>query len=145
MKKLMLLAASSLLAGCTQTVHMYPIEGPLSEIKPLPEIKAIAQGVEGNTGKLSFTRPDGVSCSGRWSSAAPQMAGVVSSSLFTSYGTAAGFGVVSGPAPGVNRGQAFGTCSNNATFEVEFYTGSGTANGYGLAKDKDGNVYKLIF
>lgn len=145
MKRFFVMCGGALAAACSQTVHMYPIEGPLSEIRPLPEIKAIAQGVEGATGEFSFTRPDGVSCSGRWSSAAPQMVGVVSSSLFTSYGTAAGFGVISGPAPGVNKGQAFGTCSNNATFEVEFYTGSGTANGYGLAKDKDGNVYKLIF
>jgi len=29
--------------------------------------------------------------------------------------------------------------------QVEFYTGSGTANGYGVAKDSANNIYKLIF
>ncbi len=29
--------------------------------------------------------------------------------------------------------------------QVEFYTGSGTANGSGVAKDKKGNVFKVLF
>jgi hypothetical protein len=29
--------------------------------------------------------------------------------------------------------------------QVEFFTGSGTANGSGVAKDNKGNVYKVLF
>lgn len=29
--------------------------------------------------------------------------------------------------------------------QAEFFTGSGTANGYGIAKDSRGNVYKMLF
>lgn len=36
-------------------------------------------------------------------------------------------------------------CSDNTRFDVEFFTGSGTANGYGIAKDTNGNVYKMLF
>lgn len=140
-----LVTASLALSGCTQTVYMYPIDGPMSEVQPLPEIVATAQGVEGNTGRFSFTRPDGFTCAGRWSSAAPQASGMVTTSLVSQYGTAAGFSTFLGPRPGVNRGEAFGTCSNSSTFEVEFFTGSGTANGYGVAKDSEGNVFRLIF
>ena len=46
---------------------------------------------------------------------------------------------------GVNKGQAFAICSDNVTFDVEFYTGSGTASGFGLAKDSQNNIYKLIY
>ena len=29
--------------------------------------------------------------------------------------------------------------------EAEFFTGSGTANGYGVARDSNSNVCKMIF
>jgi hypothetical protein len=39
-----------------------------------------------------------------------------------------------------------GRASGNAiSSEAEFLTGSGTTNGYGVAVDSDGNVYKLLF
>jgi hypothetical protein len=73
------------------------------------------------------------------------MGAVTTTSLFGQYGAITGIGVMSGPAPGVNRGEAFLTCSRGSTLQAEFYTGSGTANGYGIAKDSSGNVYKMIF
>ena len=111
--------------------------------RPLPVISAKADGILGNTGDLSLSLPSGENCTGKWSSAAPQM--VATSTLMTQYGGVAGYAVTSGPAPGVNRGEAFVSCNQGTTMQVEFYTGSGTANGYGLAKDSLGNVYKLIF
>ncbi len=29
--------------------------------------------------------------------------------------------------------------------QVEFYTGSGSANGSGVAKDNNGNIFKVLF
>jgi hypothetical protein len=134
-----------LLTACSTTVNMYPIEGPLSRVQPLPVIIANVDGIASNTGSFKFVTPNAVSCSGRWSSVAPQAVSSTYGTLFTQYGSVAGFATTVSNLPGVNKGQAFGTCSNNDTFDVEFLTGSGTANGYGIARDSAGNVYKLIF
>lgn len=133
--------AGSWLSACSTTINLYPVQGPLAAQRPLPVIVATADGITGNTGNLSMTLPDGETCSGKWSSAAPTYAGSVS--LIGQYGGIAGFGV--GIVPGVNKGQAFVTCSGGTTLEAEFYTGSGTANGYGVAKDSKSNIYKMIF
>ena len=134
-----------LVGSCSTTVNMYPIEGPLSLQSPLPILIASVDGITSNTGSFSFSLPDGSKCSGTWSSVAPQMISSSSTSLFGRYGSIAGFSITASNLPGVNRGQAFGVCTNNERFDVEFLTGSGTANGYGLASDTAGNVYKLIF
>lgn len=74
------------------------------------------------------------------------MSSVTTGSLIGLYGATAGFtSATSGNLPGVNRGQAFATCSRGTTVEAEFLTGSGTANGYGIAKDSGGNVYRMLF
>jgi hypothetical protein len=36
-------------------------------------------------------------------------------------------------------------CQSGNQLKVEFLTGSGTANGTGIAVDDKGNVFKLIF
>jgi len=116
-------------------------EGPLAAKKPLPSIVATVDGITNNTGGVTMSLPNGETCSGKWASAAPQYAGTVS--LLTQYGAVSGF--ATGIKPGVNRGEAFIACSQGTTMQAEFYTGSGTANGYGVAKDSNGNVYKMIF
>jgi hypothetical protein len=136
---------SVLASGCSQPVTLYPVQGPLSKQQPLPTIAAQADGILGNTGDLSLTLPDGEACRGKWSSAAPQQVSVSTGSLFSMYGSAAGYGVTAGNVPGVNRGEAFLTCDRSTTIQAEFFTGSGTANGYGVAKDSRGNIYKMIF
>jgi hypothetical protein len=137
----------ALLTGCSasQTVTFYPVSGPLSKQVPLPVIKAKADGITGNTGPLTLTLPNGEACKGQWSSAAPQQVAVSSGSLFTMYGPAAGYSVTAGNVPGVNRGEAFMACDQGTTVQAEFFTGSGTANGYGVAKDSSSNIYKMIF
>jgi hypothetical protein len=47
--------------------------------------------------------------------------------------------------PGINRGEAMAVCKSGNRLQVEFYTGSGTASGLGVASDDKGNVFKLIF
>lgn len=145
-KQVLGIAASLMVAGCSVGIDMYPVEGPLSQIRPLPIAKAVAEGITGNSGKLSVTMTGGEKCQGRWSSVAPRYAGTSSGSLLTTYGAAAGFTATqTGIVPGVNRGEAMAVCGGGRTIEVEFYTGSGTASGYGVARDSDGNVYKLLF
>jgi hypothetical protein len=135
------------LGGCSssQIVTFYPIKGPLAAQVPLPVAKATAEGITGNTGPLTMTLPNGEACTGQWSSAAPQQVAVTSASLFTLYGPAAGYSVTAGNVPGVNRGEAFMNCDRGTTVQAEFYTGSGTANGYGVAKDSSNNIYKMLF
>ena len=133
------------LGGCSTTANLYPIQGPLSKTVPLPVVTAHVDGITSNTGGLGMTLPDGEICKGRWSSAAPQFATSVSGSLWGRYGSVAFSGSAIGPVPGVNRGEAFLTCVRGTTIQAEFFTGSGTANGYGIAEDSRGNVYKMIF
>jgi hypothetical protein len=47
--------------------------------------------------------------------------------------------------PGVNRGEAILVGNRGTVIHVEFYTGSGTANGIGVAKDNQGNIYRVLF
>lgn len=145
MQAIVIAATAFALCGCSTQVNFYPVEGPLTAQRPPPVIVATADGITGNTGNLTLTLPDGEKCAGRWSSVAPQFAAVSSTSLYGRYGSAAGFSVISGPVPGVNRGQAFMTCAQGTTIEAEFFTGSGTANGHGVARDSKSNVYKMIF
>lgn len=121
------------------------MKGPLSTQTPLPIAKATADGITGNTGPLTMTLASGEVCSGQWSSAAPQQVAITAGSLLTLYGPAAGYSVTTGNVPGVNRGEAFMSCDRGTTIQAEFFTGSGTANGYGVAKDSSNNIYKVLF
>ena len=47
--------------------------------------------------------------------------------------------------PGVNKGEAVLVGDRGTVIQVEFYTGSGTAYGTGVAKDNKGNIYKVLF
>ena len=88
---------------------------------------------------------NGEACTGEWSSAAPQQVAVTSASLFTTYGPAAGYSVTARNVPALNRGEAFMTCDRGTSIQAEFFTGSGTANGYVTAKDDANNIYKMLF
>ena len=132
-------------AGCTATASLFPVEGPLSEIQPLPVIKAKATGVTGNSGKMELTMPDGEYCEGRWSSAAGAGITISSGSLIGTYGSVYGSGFSVSPGRGQNPGVAMLTCDQGRVINVEFITGAGTANGFGFAKDNKGNVYRVLF
>ena len=135
-----------IVAGCSTTAYLYPVSGPLSKSAPPPVLTANVNGITGNTGTGSLVLPDGETCDGRWSSAAPNYSSSVSGTLWGLYGSVVGFsGTATGIAPGVNRGEAFFVCGKGTTIKAEFFTGSGTANGYGVAEDNRGNVYRMIF
>lgn len=145
-KTLLLLATSLILGGCSITATMIPVEGPMSQLRPVPTLKVLVKGVQGNSGDLSFALPDGDKCSGRWASAAGAGVTVGGANLIGQYGSTylTGFSVSTGT--GQNPGQALATCATSGrTVQLEFVTGAGTAHGYGIGKDNDGNIYRFVF
>lgn len=150
---LIVLLGTLICAGCTATAHLYPVEGPLAKTVPLPVLQAKADGITGNTGGITLTMPDGEVLQGRWSSVAPQQVTFSSgtatasaqSGLATVWSQVYGSGFSISNRPGVNRGEAMLTGPKGTVLQVEFFTGSGTANGNGVAKDNRGNVFKVIF
>jgi hypothetical protein len=139
-----LVAIAFALCGCSSSrlVNLYPVQGPLAAQKPVPVIVGNAEGISGNTGTLTLALPSGELCSGKWSSVAAE---VTSSSLLGRFGSTAGFPIRTGPLPGVNKGQAFFACAQGTSIEAEFLTGGDTGNGYGVARDTQGNIYKMLF
>jgi len=141
------------LASCSITANLYPVEGPLSKVVPLPVIPAVVSNVTSDSGPIELTMPDGEVCKGRWSVVAPKFAavgthsttGTVSSGIDQAFLRVHGTSVVRGIQPGINRGQAMVTGTRGTVMEVAFLVGSGTASGYGVATDNHGNVYKLLF
>lgn len=134
-----------LMTACSTSVSMFPAEGPLRKTTPNPVLVATAKNITSNSGKFSVTYPNGDKCIGRWASIAPQMVSTSWGNLFTQYGTLTGVSLSNTSLPGINRGEAIAICESGNRLQVEFYTGSGTANGLGVAKDEQGNVFKLIF
>jgi hypothetical protein len=134
-----------LITGCSTTATLFPTSGPLKDMRPLPVISATVEGILNNTGPFKLTYPNGDVCEGRWASIAPQMVSVGWGSIFNKYGSLAGVQTSVANLPGVNKGEAMAICASGNQVQVEFYTGSGTANGTGVGKDELGNVFKLIF
>lgn len=107
----------------------------------------------GNTGGISLTLPDGELCKGRWSSIAPMSvgfsaataSGTATNGMASVWTTVYGSGLSVRNLPGVNKGEAMLVGDRGTVIQVEFYTGSGTANGTGVAKDNKGNVFKVLF
>jgi len=135
------------LTGCvtTATVSMFPTDGPLKSEKPAPVLKAVAENIISNSGPFRVEYPNGDRCEGQWASIAPQMVSVGWGGLFGKYGGIAGISASAVNMPGINRGEAMAVCKSGNQVQVEFFTGSGTANGVGVAKDEHGNIFKLIF
>lgn len=152
-KLLIALGLFTALAACSTTANMYPISGPLAEQHPLPVLQVKVNGITGNSGELSTTLPDGETLAGKWSSIAPMSYGMttgtasgsVTDGMNTVWATVYGTGFSSSNVPGVNKGEAMLVGTKGTVMHVEFLTGSGTANGTGVAKDNRGNIYKVLF
>jgi len=140
-----ILALLPLLAGCSTSISMFPAQGPLRNDTPNPVLIASADGITSNSGRFTVTYPNGDECVGRWASLAPQMVSTGWGSLFTKHGSITGVSFSTTNMPGINRGEAMAVCKSGNRLQVEFYTGSGTASGLGVASDDNGNVFKLIF
>jgi hypothetical protein len=138
---------SGVLQGCSSstTASLFPVEGPLSKSNQPVSIVAKVGGIFGNSGPFEVVLPVNIVCKGKWSSVAPTFSESSNVFLLTKYGSISGTSQSSGIVPGANKGQAYAQCSDGNSLNAEFVTGSGTANGYGFAEDKKGNVFKLIF
>ncbi|MGD1925045.1 MAG: hypothetical protein ACFB03_12785 [Paracoccaceae bacterium] len=117
----------------------------MAEGNQIQELVGNAHDVHRNTGALDLTLPTGAKCSGKWSSVVPQFSTITSTSLLGTYGSIVGLSTTTGSVLGVNRGEAIAVCSDGTRIEMEFLTGSGTANGVGIARDTNGNIYKMLF
>ena len=140
-----LAAAIMTTGGCALTATMVPVEGPLSQVRPVPVLRVRADGILGNSGKLSLTMPDGDRCQGRWASAAGASVTFGAASLLSQYGTTylSGYSISMGS--GQNPGQALVVCDAGRVLQIEFVTGAGTTSGFGIAKDNEDNLYRLVF
>lgn len=118
-------------------VHLYIVSGPLAR-SGVAEIPGVVSST-GMSGRFGFVRPDGVKCQGNWSTVTVEA--VSNTSLLGQYGAAAG---VSTNSTNVGRGQAFGVCDGGGSFQAEYYAGRANA-GAGVARDSDGNLYRLLF
>ncbi len=145
MNTLKMIALSAVLAACSTTARLYPVEGPLSQQAPTTVLSAVVHGITGNNGALALTRADGSVCTGEWSSAAGVQTTFGAGSLFTQYGAVYGSGYAVTSGGGQNPGRAVATCPDGTRFDIEFVTGGGTANGFGFARDTTGNVYRVLF
>ncbi len=145
LKIVYLLLLTLALSGCALTATMVPVEGPLSQQRPAPVIQVKADGIMGNSGNIVFAMPGGETCKGRWSSAAGAEVTVGAASLISQYGSTvlSGYSVSTGR--GQNPGQAIATCPQGRTVQLEFVTGAGTAHGFGVGKDNEGNLYRFVF
>lgn len=109
--------------------------------------------VERNSGTVELTLPSGELCQGNWSVTAPRVrgsaihssTGSISSGLNNDFVQMHGTSFIDIAAPGVNKGQAMLVGNAGTILECAFLVGSGTASGYGTAKDNKGNIYKVIF
>lgn len=143
MIRALLLLPVVLLCSCTITADLYPVEGPYAQSQPVPVLKAKVHGVLGNSGKIDLRMPTGELCKGRWSSVAPASSGI-------NVGVNVSIGAASPDwkdmiQPGKNRGEAYLIGDRGTTLEVVFFTGAGTASGFGEARDNRGNRYKVLF
>lgn len=124
--------------GCSLNTSMVPIQGPLSQQRPVPTIDVHVGGILGNHGDLSFTMPDGERCKGQWTSLSGGNTIATSGSLLATYDSAQ-FSALATKHPG----QALATCDRSRTVQVEF--ASSGKHGVGVAKDNEGNVYRFVF
>jgi len=134
------LAAVSLSGCLTKEVNLYPVsdKGGLIHL-----IRLRASGLEGASGSLTGTLPNGAVCHGKWASTVSTMNGTIVNHKWNANGLTTMLTQKSGITPGRNPGRAFLSCSDGTLIDIEFVTGS-AKSGYGQARDNRGNVYRVI-
>jgi hypothetical protein len=131
-----------LLVGCSRDGTMVAVEGPLSVARPAPVITFRADGAASGHGRVTMNFPDDI-CQGRWAGASRQVISVGSGSLISQYGSvyATGYSVSGGGQVPI---EALLTCAKGRTIQAQLVGGTG-GHGFGIAKDNDENVYKMLF
>lgn len=153
-----LLFCSSLLAGCSRTARLYPVQGTLSSQTPLPVyIAKLSGGI--NSGALTATLDNGDVYQGRWRAIPrPKVTKGQASAIDPSTNTmSAEWDAVYGS--GYYVAHVLGTslyaraelqAAGGKVLHVEMYRPVGGGNEAageikGVAKDDSGNIFKVVF
>lgn len=142
----LLLLATLILGGCSMVASLIPVEGPLSQLRPIPAYSIKATGTMSGGGKLTALLEKGATCSGRWATASngPTI-GYSSGSLISQYGAVYLSGYSVAQSSGRVPGQGVMTCTDGKVIQAEFTSSGATGHGFGIAKDNEQNVYRLVF
>jgi hypothetical protein len=133
MKTVLLLLAAVLVSGCA-TGHLYPIQGPLAAQTP-PPTYAVRMD---NADIVSFKLASGDVCLGMWSNLPKE--DPTARDLAVEWDLAYGKGFFLANVFGnIGLARAKLTCTKGTTVNVEF------TNERGVAKDSNGDVFKLAF
>lgn len=132
------------LSGCSAALKYYPVEGPLSQAGGPKLYVGKLTNKYGNDGKLSLKMDENVTCDGEWSSASTESYGMGFGNSYGSGGSAFGTGMIA-TSGGVTNGGGVMTCTDGNLIDVQLSLGDGTGTGSGMAKDKNGNVFRIIF
>lgn len=133
-------AAALALTACTAPFHLYPVKGPLAGQQPVPVILAKATGV--TSGTISFLLPTGESCAGAWAPVAP---GQVVNDLAPAWDSVFGEGNYVARVLGAKwHGRATIRGDQGTVVLIEFYRDTVQDSPLlGIAKDNNGNIYKV--
>jgi hypothetical protein len=145
--KCIALLAATVLGGCVVQLpgHLYPVEGPLAARTPMPIYAVSLSGVL-TSGTLSATLPDGEVCRGRWAAVRKDdpTASAMAGDWDRVYGP--GFFVANVLGSAVfARAVLVGTQGTTLNTEMYDPTPGEVARLTGIARDNDGNVFKLTF
>jgi hypothetical protein len=133
MKFALLLFAALLVSGCVAG-HLYPVQGPLSAQTPVPSYKVRMDNGDGISTRLA----NGELCRGTWLDVV--QADPTARDMLAEWDLVYGKGFFLANVLGkVTIARAILTCSNDMKVTVEFNSTNG------VAKDGNGNVFKLTF
>jgi len=147
------LLAPFLTVGCGVTARLYPVQGPLMTQAPVPVYSGKISGLI-NAGSISFVLNNGETCQGRWNRivlvkdpqgaqsapvpVSPDMPAIWDQIYGAGYYTAHVLGTAL-------HAQASITGSRGTVLMVEFYRANAAPQIYGVAKDSNGNIFKMTF
>jgi hypothetical protein len=143
----------SLMAGCSATARLYPVQGPLMAQSPVPVFPGKLTGLV-NQGGISFVLANGEVCRGNWTRVVPVKGsqGAQSVPAPLSADMPAIWDQIYGPGYYVAHvlgtalyGRAAITGSRGTILTVEFYRPDAVPKVQGVAKDSNGNIYKMAF
>jgi hypothetical protein len=133
MKLALILCTALLLAGCA-SAHLYPVQGPLAAKVPPPAYSVKLDYAD----SISVIRGRGDHCDGVWLAVVKEDPSA--QDLAFAWDLVYGKGYFLANVLGHNGiARSTITCAKGGTVEVEFNTTQG------VAKDNDGNVFKLTF
>lgn len=149
-----LLLSALLLSGCSRNIRLYPVQGPQSELTPVPIFVVKLTGAI-SSGNFSGTLPEGEVFQGKWAQVHPPKSSnsrtaviPTPSEMATAWDTVYGQGFYVGHVLGANQfAQALVTGDKGTTLKLEMIATRLGSNGAseirGVAKDSKGNLYKV--